>query len=106
MRGQVLLLFLGGLFITTNFISAQVGIGTQDMDKSAILDVVSTDKGILIPRVTLTSIDMDLDQDDSTPQPAGLLVYNTGEGYMFWNGQEWRLMLNSTTDFLIPMLIM
>jgi hypothetical protein len=56
------------------------------------LDVSSTNKGFLPPRVTLTGI-----SDNSTiASPAtGLLVYNTGDnvglaaGYYFWNGNAW-----------------
>jgi hypothetical protein len=71
---------------------AQTGIGTTTPDASAKLDVSSTNKGFLPPRVTLTGI-----SDNSTiASPAtGLLVYNTGNnlglaaGYYFWNGNAW-----------------
>lgn len=48
---------------------AQVGIGIANPDKSSALDVTSTNKGVLIPRISdLTTI----------PTPAtGLLVYDT-----------------------------
>ncbi|PWN69030.1 hypothetical protein C1631_013250, partial [Chryseobacterium phosphatilyticum] len=60
-----------------------------------------TDKGVLLPRVPLTS-----SKDQTTiPSPAaGLLVYNTGtagltyKGYVFWNGIEWRTFNNSSSD--------
>ena len=73
-------------------LSAQTGIGTTTPHASAKLDVSSTNKGFLPPRVTLTGI-----SDNSTiASPAtGLLVYNTGDnvglpaGYYFWNGNAW-----------------
>ncbi|MDR1877917.1 MAG: hypothetical protein LBQ84_09890 [Flavobacteriaceae bacterium] len=78
---------------------AQVGIGTDNPDKSSVLDIVSTNKGILVPRVELTSTTMDLDQDGSR-QAVGLLVYNIGtallKGFYFWNGAEWRHLDNTT----------
>ena len=59
---------------------------------SAILDIKSTDKGLLIPRVNLIS-----ESDISTiANPRlSLLLYNTnaaltdGEGFYFWNGTLW-----------------
>jgi hypothetical protein len=71
---------------------AQTGIGTTTPEVSAKLDVSSTNKGFLPPRVTLTGT-----TDNTTiPSPAtGLLVYNTGNnnglaaGYYFWNGAVW-----------------
>lgn len=61
-------------------------------DASAILDVSATDKGLLIPRVALTST-----ADIATiPTPAtSLLVYNTANisnvspGFYYWNGTVW-----------------
>ncbi len=51
--------------------AAQVGIGTTTPDASSILDVESTDKGILIPRLTTVQI-------NAISNPAnGLMVYNT-----------------------------
>lgn len=84
-------LLIVGLFLTSQ-IFAQTGIGTTTPHASAKLDVTSTDKGFLPPRVTLTSI-----SDNATiPSPAtGLLIYNTGNnvglaaGYYFWNGNAW-----------------
>ncbi len=80
-------------------LKAQVGIGTDSPNSEAILDVVATDKGILVPRVTLTSSTVDLDGDST--QPEGLMVYNNGgslaKGFYFWNGTEWRTIDNSTS---------
>lgn len=80
-----LLFFAGCLFITVPSAYSQVGIGTETPDNSSILDVVSTTKGALFPRVTLTATDMDLDGE--TGQAEGLLIYNLGgvlsEGYYY-----------------------
>ena len=71
--------------------SAQTGIGTITPNTSAKLDIYSTNKGFLPPRVSLTGA-----FDQSTiPSPAtGLLVYCKGDGglasgYYFWNGSAW-----------------
>ncbi len=67
-------------------ISAQnVGIGTPTPDPSAMLDMVSTNQGVLIPRVVLTS---------AISAPAtGLLVYQTSapSGFYYFNGITWIL---------------
>lgn len=51
--------------------TAQVGIGTDTPDSSAILDVYSTDKGLLIPRLTMA-------QRNLISNPAkSLMIYQT-----------------------------
>ena len=54
---------------------AQTGIGTTTPDPSAKLDLSSTNKGFLPPRVTLTSI---TDITTIANPATALLVYNTG----------------------------
>lgn len=86
--------------LSGTFSYGQVGIGTNTPDASSILDLSSANKGILIPRVALNS-----NTDVTTiPLPApGLLIYNTGvaalttKGFMYWNGNEWRTLNNSST---------
>lgn len=64
------ILLLSGLFLSMQII-AQTGIGTTTPNASAKLDVASTDKGLLIPRMTAT-------QRGNIATPAnGLLVYQT-----------------------------
>jgi hypothetical protein len=86
------------VFMASSIAFSQVGIGTQNPNSESILDIVSTDKGILIPRVNLTSATQDLDGD--TTQPVGLMVFNTGTiiplGFYFWNGTEWRNVKDSS----------
>ena len=69
---------------------------------SAGLDVNFTNKGLLIPRVSLTST-----ADVATiPSPVtSLLVYNTNAamaggsiGYWYWNGSAWALLLSSANN--------
>jgi hypothetical protein len=68
MKQTTLILTL--LFAATS-IQAQVGIGTTSPDASSALDVTSTTKGLLAPRMTTT-------QRDAITSPAtGLQIYNT-----------------------------
>lgn len=69
------------LFIVVNtaLSFAQVGIGTTDPDASSVLHIESTDKGILIPRLTTVQI-------NAIANPAnGLMVYNTDIGEFQFN---------------------
>ncbi|MEN9918330.1 MAG: hypothetical protein RL662_766 [Bacteroidota bacterium] len=93
MKKKNLFFVLGCLSLVPSFLSAQqVGINTETPDASSILDITSTNKGILAPRVNITSTTFDL--DGIAGQAKGLLAYNIGsalpEGYYFWNGAEWR----------------
>jgi hypothetical protein len=72
------------LVIVSATISAQVGINTASPNASAALDVTSTDKGLLIPRVASTG--------DIASPTAGMMVYQTGgtAGFYFYNS-SWNL---------------
>jgi len=94
-------------FITITFSFAQnVAINADATlpNSSAMLDVKSANKGLLIPRVALTGT-----ADATTiPSPAtSLMVYNTTAagtgttavvaGYYYWNGTAWVRLVGSTT---------
>jgi hypothetical protein len=63
---------------------AQSGINTTTPEPSAILDVYSTNKGFLPPRLTTA-------QRDAIATPAaGLMIYNTTVNCLqWWNGTVW-----------------
>ncbi|HDR91119.1 MAG TPA: hypothetical protein ENN75_02600, partial [candidate division Zixibacteria bacterium] len=61
-----------------------VGIGTMSPASSAALDVSSTSKGFLPPRMT------EAQRDAISSPPAGLSIYNTTTNCLnFYNGTEW-----------------
>jgi hypothetical protein len=65
---------------------AQVGIGTTDPNGSAALDITSTTKGLLIPRMTKV-------QRGFIDTPAtGLMIYQTDStpGFYYYNGISWE----------------
>jgi len=72
-------------------------------DPSAILDVQSTEKGVLVPRVTLESISS---SDPVTDPAEGLLVYNSSgdlpKGFYYWDSSEWVYVLNSKSNLVPP----
>ncbi|MBL0355701.1 MAG: hypothetical protein IPP72_01895 [Chitinophagaceae bacterium] len=74
-----------GLLLICNLLPAQnVGIGTPAPNASAQLDISSTSKGLLIPRLTTL-------QRTAIAAPAnGLMVYDTGlSAFWFYNGSAW-----------------
>lgn len=64
-----------------------VGIGTTSPDGAAALDVKSTNRGFLPPRMTQAERSL----VPATAQSAGLLVYQTDgiSGYYFYTGTAW-----------------
>lgn len=75
---------------------AQVGIGTPSPNENAILEVLNSEKGILLPRVALQETDLAYPM---TNHVAGMIVYNTAQsgtgktivypGLYYNNGQYW-----------------
>ncbi|MGV8814425.1 MAG: hypothetical protein ACOH2D_09980, partial [Gelidibacter sp.] len=92
------------LVFTQSF--AQLGIGTALPNPSAELDVVSSNKGILIPRVSLSSIN-----DISTITSGNvesLLVYNTNNisglspGFYYWANGSWNKLAQQNEITALP----
>src|SRR5699024_4611583 len=90
-----LLLFVSFIFIAFT-VSAQVGIGTETPDSSSQLDILSSDRGILIPRVQLIK----KANPDPVASPAkSLLVFNTttqndvSPGFYYWYDNHWNRLL-------------
>ncbi|MCX6316864.1 MAG: hypothetical protein NTW29_06220 [Bacteroidetes bacterium] len=75
-----------------------LGIGTATPAASAKLDVSATDKGILIPRMTLA-------QRNAIASPAiSLLIYQTDNtpGYYYYNGSTWTTLGGSVSSTQLP----
>ena len=64
---------------------AQVGIGTTTPDAWSALDITSTTKGLLIPRMTAAQ------RDAISPAATGLMIYQTDgtAGFYYYNGSSW-----------------
>jgi hypothetical protein len=94
MKKILTLLMITGL-VWSSQIQAQVSISTtcDDPDASSMLDVQSTDKGMLVPRMTAT-------QMGNIASPAtGLLVFNTtANEFYYFDGTNWMPFNTDTTD--------
>lgn len=72
------------LFISENCLAQNVGIGTPTPDNSAVLDIESTNKGLLIPRMTST------ERVDIINPAVGLIVYDTKtESFWYFGAPSW-----------------
>lgn len=90
MRKINYLLTLG--FLCTGLVTfaqkENVGIGTVKPDQSAVLDISSTNKGLLTPRMTAMN-------RNAIQNPAvGLIVYQTDllSGFYYYDGKDWKAM--------------
>ena len=105
MRSLFVLLFVSLLSGYSNAQSFAVNASGDPAHSSAILDVSSTTKGILIPRVALSA------KNDPSPisSPAtSLIVYNTASassgsnivypGYYFWDGSRWTRLVTDDKE--------
>jgi hypothetical protein len=106
MKSNILsLLVFTAIFAYTTTTQAQVGIGTSSPSASAQLEVNSTSKGFLPPRVALTGT---ADATTIANPATGLLVYNTASvgsgstavtpGFYYFDGAKWQRIINQQPD--------
>jgi len=80
------------------YAKAQVKIGNNPatINANSLLELESTDKGFLPPRVALNSLSAV--SPLTATVPAGMLVYSTAgslpDGYYYWDGSEWKKLDN------------
>lgn len=84
--------FLTTFLLAITGIQAQVGVGTRTPNPDAMLEVSATNKGLLLPRIALTS------STAASPLSAhvvGMTVFNTANvadvslGYYYNDGSKW-----------------
>jgi len=100
-------LFLFLTFIIYQSLFSQVGIGNNP-DASAQLDISASNKGIVIPRVSLNNVnDMSLDGINNAIE--GLTIYNTndnvtsgnGKGFYYFNGTKWTKLIPQSDNVAV-----
>jgi hypothetical protein len=87
----LLKLLIALISLNAGVIYSQVGVHTDFPDASSAMDISASNKGLLIPRVTLSE---NLDDPSPVSSPAvGLLVFNSGSnqemGFYYWDGSLW-----------------
>ncbi len=81
-------------FIALNVV-AQVGIGTINPNTSSILDITSSNKGFLPPRMDTTA------RDGIITPATGLLIYNIDTNKLnYHNGTSWQVVENGTGSYV------
>lgn len=95
---RLLLITLLGVLCFNTSVIAQIGINEtgNDPDASAMLDVVSTDKGMLVPRMT------EIQRNAIIAPATGLLIYQMDNppGFYFYTGSEWQLVGDATKAYV------
>lgn len=90
---RILVFIFFSLLSSTADLLAQtgsVGIGTETPNEKTVLDIVSSTKGLLIPRLTNTQRNALQATGTSNTQINGLLIYNTtAQRFNFWLNDQW-----------------
>ena len=91
---------IGGSFYAKNIYTtnAYFGINTASPNASAALDITSSSKGLLIPRLDIA--DLTTAAPVTTPATS-LMAYNTntttGPGFFYWSGSAWTAIGGSSS---------
>lgn len=112
-----IILVIFAMFFFNNSLNAQVKIGDNPstININSMLEIESTNKGFLPPRITLNNVNAVAPM--TAPITPGMLVYSSGgmvsDGYYYWNGTKWQaintasartnhVLVKSAADFPTP----
>lgn len=106
MKKLLLSAFVAFAMLASTKTLAQQGFGTNTPDKSAAVDIVSSKRGLLIPRLNLVATN-DASPIASTPAQS-LLVYNNATagsgttavtpGFYYWDTNKWVRIVSAATE--------
>ncbi len=100
---KILMIFVAVLTSMIYSANAQVGIGTTNPAANAMLDIESTDKGFLPPRVDLDDISTEAPLTGTVT--AGMIIYNEGgdepDGLYMWDGTAWVKLNNEKSSHYV-----
>ena len=87
---------IASLFVISEMAFAQLGIGISTPEVSSVLDISSTTKGLLVPRMTSSD-------RDAISQPAkGLLIYNLTDGGFNFYDAGWQDFVSTYKTITVP----
>lgn len=93
-------LILLQLISSATFSQIKIGDNPTLIDANSLLELEHTNKGVLIPRVSIA--DLSTEAPLTAPVPTGMLVYNidgiTENGFYYWDGTTWQLILTSANQ--------
>lgn len=82
---KIIITIYAVLSIHSLLLSQSIGIGTASPNSSSLLEIKSTTKGLLIPRMNTTQ------KNAITNKASGLLVYDTTlQHFSYWTGTAWQ----------------
>jgi hypothetical protein len=88
------------LFAVNAFSQVKIGDNTTNINDNSLLELEHTDKGVLIPRVSIS--DLSTEAPLTAPVPEGMLVYNvdasTENGFYYWDGTAWELLVTQSSQ--------
>lgn len=97
-----LLTFILSLFAIYSQAQIKIGNNPGTINSNSILEIESTNKGFLPPRVALSSYSSI--SPLSATVPAGMLVFSSGgsiaDGFYYWNGSEWKKLDNGNKNIV------
>lgn len=101
MKPKLSLLLVFSMVFAMTYAQVAINETGAGPDASAILDLQSDDKGILIPQLRI--LDVNSNTDPVVSPAEGLLIYNPGTvntdpGFYFWTGTRWNQITNIDTE--------
>ncbi len=93
------------MLLSLTYAGAQVKIGDNPntINSNSLLEMESTNKGFLPPRVALSSTNSISPLTGTVP--SGMLVFSSGgsimDGYYYWNGTQWMLLASGETNLVV-----
>jgi hypothetical protein len=96
---RIIIVTLSLLLNICAFSQIKIGDNPTIIDANSILELEHTNKGVLIPRVSIDDLSNEAPLTATVAE--GTLVYNingsTENGFYYWNGTKWQLLLTNVT---------